>query len=165
MSSIVVALLLIAGCALVATEAFQLLNGQRPLVEYGLMASWLHGTTWNSPRVLIAAGGLGVVGLWLLLKAVLPGKALILPLVSEEQVSAGVTRRGYANALQAAAVVPTADSAQVTVSRRRVRAVVKSSLGTPDTVAEDVRTAVTERLATIHPLRAPRVSVKVKEQA
>ncbi|RJQ66979.1 hypothetical protein D5S17_34940 [Pseudonocardiaceae bacterium YIM PH 21723] len=163
----VTALLLLAAAAFVATWGIQLLANKPPLIAPAQVARQLHATTWDSPRVLAAAAILAVLALILAVKAMLPGRALVLPLDAGDnaEISAGVTRRGMGNALRAAAAqVPGTDSATVAAGSTRVTALVRTSLGAPKQVADEVKAALAERLTTIAPQRMPRVRVRVREQ-
>ncbi|RJQ77731.1 hypothetical protein D5S17_15055 [Pseudonocardiaceae bacterium YIM PH 21723] len=164
-TSSTVAVLILVVVAAAVTTAIQLLMNRTPLLDYTWLARQLNATTWGSPRVLSAAAVLAVLALVVLAKALLPGKRRVLPLRDDtDGVTTGLSRAGYANALRSAASVPSADSARVAVRGGSVTAVVRTSLGTPKEVAEDVRAAITERLATIGPAREPRVRVRVREQ-
>ncbi|ROS44948.1 DUF6286 domain-containing protein [Amycolatopsis thermoflava] len=161
----VVALAGVVACALVATSAVQLLLGERPVLDYDAVAARLHATRWEALPVAIGGGVLAALGLLVLLAAVLPGRALVLPLSggSSAPVKAGASRRSITGSLRSAAEsADGVESAKVRLRRRSVTAKVRGSRLAADDVASQVRRAVEDQLDRIGPARRPRVKVHVR---
>ncbi|MEU7788977.1 DUF6286 domain-containing protein [Amycolatopsis sp. NPDC049159] len=156
------ALVLLAGCVLVAVVAVQLILGKRPWISVEAVASWLHGQRWTDLLPAAAGGIAALLGLVLLLAAALPGAATVLP-VEGGPFEAGVARAGYRSTLRAAAAaVDGASAAAVKLTARRVKVRVTTARTRPDGLADAVREAVGHRLDQIRPANRPTVSVRVR---
>ncbi|AXB43712.1 DUF6286 domain-containing protein [Amycolatopsis albispora] len=154
------ALVLLGGCTVVAVAAIQLILGQRPWLDYGV----LHRIHWNELPVAVSGGVLVLSGLTLVLAAVLPGRLTILPLRGE--TDSGASRRSYRSTLRSAAAgVDGVSRAKLTLRRRRVAAKVRTERTNPTGLAEAVRAAIEQRVAQIDPAVQPRISVKVARRS
>ncbi|GHE81869.1 hypothetical protein GCM10017786_10570 [Amycolatopsis deserti] len=168
LAATLVALIGVIGCVLVATSAVQLLLGERPVLDYDAVAAWLHATRWEALPVAIGGGLLAAVGLVVLLAAVLPGRALVLPLSggSSRVVKAGASRRSITGSLRSAAEsADGVESAKVRLRRGSVTAKVRGGRLAADDVATQVRQAMEDQLDRIAPARRPRVKVRVRSTA
>ncbi|WP_410596129.1 DUF6286 domain-containing protein [Amycolatopsis sp. lyj-23] len=159
--ALVIALVLLAVCVLVAVSAVQLILGERPWVSYDTVAATLHQLRWTDVLPAVAGGVLAVVGLVLLLAAVLPGAATVLPV--DGLFDSGVARGSYRSTLQAAAAgVDGVSGARVKLRSRRVKVRVNTTRTRPDGLGDAVRAAVTGRLDRIAPATRPTVAVRVR---
>ncbi|WP_158889044.1 DUF6286 domain-containing protein [Amycolatopsis anabasis] len=157
------ALAVLAVCVLVATGAIQMLAGQRPLISYAAIAHALHGARWSDLAVGVSGGGAALLGLVVLLGAVLPGKATVLPL-SDEGVGldSGASRRSVRRTLRAAASsVDGVRVSRLALRRRKVTATVRTDRATTEGLPDAVRAALEHRLDQIAPATRPTVRVKV----
>ncbi|KAA9166306.1 hypothetical protein FPZ12_001690 [Amycolatopsis acidicola] len=160
------ALVGLALCALVATSAIQLLVHEKPVLDYHAAAARLHDLHWTSTPVRIAGIVLAVLGLALLLAALLPGRALVLPLQEDGSTSApltsGARRHGMTRTLRASAEsLDGVGSAKVGLRRRKLKARIKPDrLATPE-LGGQVTTALEEQLDRIGPAKRPRTKVKI----
>jgi hypothetical protein len=166
-------LLLLAACALVATDAIQILAHGRPMLSYPSFAARLHRLHWNGTVPAVVAGVMIVLGVILLLAALVPGRPVLVALSSAGQgpggpgegdpalPEAGITRRGLRNLLTAATT--TVDGV-VSVSlklRRRSVATVARTLGGTEGITDAVRAALEQCLDQISPARRPDLRVRV----
>jgi len=160
----IVALVGLAVCALVATSAIQLLVNERPVLDYQRIADYVHGLDWRALPVVITGSALAFFGLVLLLAAVLPGRALVLPLQGGGGTSvAGASRRGMRAALQASAVaVDGVESVRLKYRRRKVTAKVTAARTAPEDLGAQVDEAMIAQLDRIGPQRRPRVHTRIR---
>lgn len=126
----------------------------------------LHTLTWGDRLPMIAGGVLMLTGLLLVLAAVLPGRTRTAPLAGDDpRFVAGLGRSSLRAALVVAArEVPGVESASVRLRGRlwpRAEVRVVTGFHDPDHLAEQVITAVTERLADLAPVRVPSVAVRI----
>lgn len=159
-----VALVGLALCALVATSAVQILLHKPPVLDYARAADWAHDTHWTSLAVVIGGAVLVVLGLVLLLAAVLPGKALVLPLQEggDAPLSSGVRSRSTAAVLRSAVEsVEGVGALKIKLRRKKVTANVIAGRLAPEDLAGQVESALAEQLDRIGPQRRPRVRVRV----
>ncbi|MGK3206056.1 DUF6286 domain-containing protein [Amycolatopsis sp. MEPSY49] len=155
------ALVLLAVCVLVAVSAIQRILGERPWISYDTVAATLHDLRWTDLATAVAGGVPALTGLVLLLAAILPGTATVLPLAG--RFDSGVARGGYRTTLRAAAAgVDGVSAARVKLGRRRVKVRVDTARTRPDGLADAVRTAVAGRLDRIGPATRPAVTVRVR---
>lgn len=159
----VLALLLLAVCVAGVGLAVQHLIGTKEFVRCADIVARLHRIAWDSRWV--AFGGLLAVaaGLILLISAVLPGRAVILPLTGADGFTAGVARRGLRGALRdAAQSVEGVRSARVRLRRRKIRVKIRTANVHSTGLSEYVCAAVGERVTRIGPDPAPRVVVAAR---
>jgi uncharacterized protein DUF6286 len=155
------ALVILAGCVLAAAVSIQLLLGERPWISYAAVTGWLNGQRWTDLIPAVAGGVAALLGLVLLLAAVLPGRARVLPLRGD--LDSGASRRSYRSTLRAAAsTVDGVSGAKLKLGRRRVKAVVTTARTSTDGLADAVRTAVERRIGQIDPVTPPAVKVRLK---
>ncbi|MFI5777540.1 DUF6286 domain-containing protein [Nocardia sp. NPDC051570] len=160
--AVLVALILLAGCVTVIVSLVQRLMGASEFVSYDGVMNRLHETSWADSRGL-ALGVLGAAaGLVLLALAVLPGRSILVPLVAEDEIAAGVGRRGLDEALRLAAQsVEGVQSARVRLRRKRVRITAKALQSHRPELPDAVRSAVDDRLGRIGPCASSRLSALV----
>ncbi|MCM6776344.1 DUF6286 domain-containing protein [Nocardia sp. CDC159] len=159
--AVIVALALLAGSVAVAVSLIQRLSGAKEFVSYDAVASRLHDTTWASGWVLGVGIGAVVVGLILLGVALWPGRAVVVPLESEDGVTAGIARRSLRAAIgDAAAAVDGVHSPRVRLGRRKVR--VRGRAAGDAGLPETVRAAVEQRLLRIAPRAFPRIETALR---
>ncbi|GHF33854.1 hypothetical protein FHX82_005335 [Amycolatopsis bartoniae] len=157
----VVALVGLALCALVATSAVQLLLHKSPVLDYARAAGFAHRTQWSDLPVVIGGGVLAALGLLLLAGALLPGRALVLPL-GDERVPAGAGARSMAAVLRSAAEsVEGVDSAKLKLRRKKVTARVAATRLASEDLAERVRAALEDQLDRIGPAVRPSTRVRI----
>ncbi|MDT8910021.1 DUF6286 domain-containing protein [Amycolatopsis sp. PS_44_ISF1] len=155
------ALVILAVCVFAAAVSIQLIIGEKPWISYAAVTGWLHDRHWTDPIPGIAGGVAALLGLILLLAAVLPGKATVLPLRGD--LDSGASRRSYRSTLRtAASSVEGVSGAKVKLGGRRVKAVVTTARTNTDGLAEAVRTAVEQRVGQIDPVTPPAVKVRLK---
>lgn len=163
----VVALLGLVICALVATSAIQLLLHKPPVLDYARAARALHDTQWHELPVVIGGAILGVLGLALLLSAVLPGRALVLPLqggrsTSDPLISGARSRSMGAVLRSAGESVEGVGAVQVKLGRKKVKAKVTAGRLAPEDLADRVHAALEGQLDRIAPDTRPRTRVKIR---
>ncbi|MFJ1768476.1 DUF6286 domain-containing protein [Amycolatopsis sp. NPDC088138] len=155
-----VAVVLLAICALAAVVAIQTILGQTPWVGYPSVAGWLHATRWSDVVPVLAGAAAILLGLLLLAAAVLPGKLVVLPLAGE--TDSGASRRSYRGTLRAAVSdVDGVAGAALKVKRRKVIARVRTARTNTEGLPDAVRTAIERRLSQIAPATVPAVKVRV----
>ena len=162
--AVALALALLVLCVAVAWSLVQRLTGAREYLSYGSVAARLHATAWDDRQVLIAGAAAVLAGLVLLALAVLPGRAVVVPLTGAEDFAVGVARRGLRGALRdAAQSVEGVRSARVRLHRNRVRVTVRTGYAHTASLAEAVCAAVDERIGCIGTYPAPRVSTRLRK--
>ena len=164
-----VALVLLALCALVVTAVVQSLLGRTPFVSLAQLLAITSSQQWNSPAVVAAAIVVGLIGLVLLVAALRPGRPTVLPLGAVEGPDgrpgavAGVRRHSLDTDLAAAvAAIPGVTAAEVSTSRNRVRARVRVAAAEPDLVPAQVRDRLWARIVEIGPAVRPAVTVRAR---
>ncbi len=159
--SVLVALVVLAGCVPAAAVAVQTLIGEKPWISYDAVASALHGTRWSDTLPAIVGGGLALIGLLLLASAIVPGRPTVLPLDGDPD--SGASRRSYRSTLRtAASAVDGVAGAKLKVKRRKIVSVVTTGRTNTAGLADAVRSAVEDRLAQIGPATVPAVRVRIK---
>jgi hypothetical protein len=156
------ALAVLTACVLVATCAIQMLAGQPPLISYAALAQALHQAHWIDRTLALAGSVAALLGLILLLAAILPGQATILPLRdSQAGMDSGASRRSLRRTLRAAAdSVDGVSATTLKLRRRKVTATVRTHRATTEGLADAVRTALERRLDQIEPAVRPALRVK-----
>lgn len=159
------ALAILVLCALVATMAIQLIGGRPPVVSYAAIAAALHRSQWRDLVVAIAGGAVALAGLVLLLAALIPGRATVLPLDGADP-QAGVSRRSLVLTLRGAAAA-VEGVARVTLAVRgnkvpKVRVRARADRVDDTGVAEAIRAAVDARIDQLSPANRPLVRVRVR---
>lgn len=150
--SALLALVLILGGLLVATEIVLAQSGRRPwVIPHPTWAGWLRERTWDSDVIRLGLAGLALVGLLLLVLAVRRGRPRAVVLTSRAGGPAGVrttaSRRGLDRTLTAAARrVDGVSGARARVGRRSVSVVAETPSRAGDT-KQQVTDAVARRLA------------------
>ncbi|WP_067680553.1 DUF6286 domain-containing protein [Nocardia miyunensis] len=159
----VLAVVSLAASVVIVGALIQHLNGTREFVPYGRVVARLHEISWTDRWV--AVGGVFAIaaGLALLMLAILPGRAVVLPLAGGDGFAAGVARRGLRRALRdAAQSVEGVRSARVRLRRKKVRVTIRTACVHSAGLSERVHAAVDERITRIGPDPAPRVVVAAR---
>lgn len=159
-----VALVGLAVCALVATSAIQILLHKAPVLDYQRAANWAHSTQWTSVVVVIGGAVLAFLGLVLLLAAILPGKALVVPLRESgtTALTSGVGTRSTAAVLRSAAEsIEGVDALKLKVRRKKVTARVAAGRFGAEDLQSQVESALSEQIDRIGQQPRPRVRVTV----
>jgi hypothetical protein len=163
----IVAALLAAAALLTAAEVIsRLLDRQLGALPVSWLSRLGRETQWQDPLALIVAGLAAVAGLLLLVLALRPGRARVVPVTS-----------GYGDALTAASYGAVARhteaaaggvdgiaGARATVRKDRLRLRVDSPLRDPRGLTEQVQQAVAGRLDQLAPLRPLRLKVAVRHR-
>ncbi len=159
----VLAVALLTACLVTVGSLIEYLTGTKGFVPFGWVVARLHAIAWGDRWV--AVGGVVAVaaGLALLTPAILPGRAVLLPLAGDDGFAAGVARRGLCAALRdAAQSVDGVRSARVRLRHRKVRVTIRTAYVHSAGLNERVRAVVAERIALIGPDPAPRVAVTAR---
>lgn len=159
----IVAVILLAAMVLIIASCVQILLGQPPLVAFTDLATQAAMLHWADAVVLIGGGVVAVLGVILLACAWSPGSPTVLPLATaDQQHTAGATRHSLRRTMISTAEgVDGVSHAIATVTPRRIRTTVTTSLRDDSGLSERVRTAVGERLTAIALDRAPRIDVRI----
>ncbi|GAB2685669.1 DUF6286 domain-containing protein [Nocardia thraciensis] len=158
-----VALSLLGVCAVVVLSLVQRLTGAKEFVSYDSIVNRLRETAWEGSWVAVAGVAGVLAGLLLLALGVLPGRPVVVPLAADDEISAGVFRRGLHAALrEAAQSVEGVQSARVRLHRRAIRITARTRHAHPADLPEAVCAAVDERVARIGTHPAPRVSTRLR---
>ncbi|MGW1738796.1 DUF6286 domain-containing protein [Nocardia sp. NPDC001965] len=147
--AILIAGILLTACVAVIVSLVQRLTGAREYLSYDEIAQYLHDLTWDDPLVAAVAVAAVALGAVLLLAAVIPGRALVLPLdaVADDDIEAGVARRDLQATLRSAAVsVNGVRSAQVQVRRARVTVTARTDLHDREDLADEICGVVGARI-------------------
>lgn len=157
------ALVALVVCALLAIVAIQLIGGQPPVVRYQAIAADLHRAQWRDLVVAIVGGAVALAGLILLLTAVIPGRAMVLPLSSDDtELVAGVSRRSLLLTLRSAAgAVDGVAKVRLTLRGRTVAVVAHADRVDDAGIADALRGAVAGRIEQLSPATTPTVKVRV----
>ncbi|WP_280268016.1 DUF6286 domain-containing protein [Nocardia wallacei] len=149
--AIVVALAVLAGSVVVAVSLIQKLSSTRELVSYDDVVTTLRDTEWGSGWVLGAGIAAALAGALLLALALVPGRSVVVPLESEDELDAGIARRSlHAAVRDAAGSVAEVEPVRVRLGRKKIRIGMRTGRAPEDSVAA-VRAAVDERLRRVAP--------------
>jgi hypothetical protein len=157
------ALVALVLCGLIATVAIQLISGRPPVFDYQAIAANLHRAQWRDLAVAISGGVVALVGLVLLLAAVIPGRALVLPLGADDtDLIAGVTRRSLVLTLRSAAgAVEGVATVRLALRGRTVVVVARADRADETGIADALRVAIQHRIEQLAPATTPTVKVRV----
>ncbi len=141
--AVLVALALLAAAVVLIVSLVQRLTDTRELVSYDRVAVELHAIAWGEKPVLVAGVLAAALGALLLVAALWPGRALLVPLAGEEGLRAGVSRRGLRAAVrESAETVDGVTARGVRLRRRSVQVEASTdrveSAGTAEAVADRV---------------------------
>ncbi|MFC5061684.1 DUF6286 domain-containing protein [Actinomycetospora atypica] len=164
--ALVVALVLLAAGALVATAAIQTLSDYRPVFTFEAVTGALSGVAWGSGIVVIVAAVAAVVGVLLVGAAIVPGASHVLPLAAAPAEawngSAGWHRTDLSTRLRRRAVaVEGVDRATVRVRRNRIRVSARTHRGTTADLREVLTADLSADLDALALARRPRLRVTV----
>lgn len=168
LATVIVALMLLAGAALVAAQAISVFRtGSLLLWDAPAIADRLHTTSWRNPAVIAAAGVLIVIGLWLFALAVIPARHTLVELrESDPAVSTGISPAGLRRGLGAAALrVDGITAADTRIRRGSVIVAARTPLARSASLPAAVTTAVTNRLGELDPVRPLIVRARVTSTA
>jgi hypothetical protein len=167
-----VALVILAGCVLVAVSCIQQLTGHLSVVSWSRLAGYGHRLHWHDAQVLTVGGIAACLGVVLLACAVLPGTPTVFPLATDHDttdpaaggsVDAGVTRRSLQQALRhAAADADGVTAASVRANNRTVVLTVRSPRPNRTEVGDLVGQQLQRRLDLVALARRPRLRVHVR---
>ncbi|AVH22636.1 DUF6286 domain-containing protein [Nocardia cyriacigeorgica] len=162
--AIVIAVVVLAACVAVTVSLVQRLTGTKEYVSYDSVAGELHGITWNELPVLIGGVVALLIGVVLLVIALLPGRAKVLPLTGpDDGIQAGVSRSGLRTLLRSSAGrVDGVTSARVKVRRDTVTVIARTDRHDNAGLADAICATVTDR---VHQLGRPVKRVKAKLHA
>lgn len=158
-----VAVVLLAVCALVAASCVQILLGQTPLLPFSAMAQAGAQLTGAGVPVLAAAAVVALVGLVLLVVAIRPGNPTVIPLTdSGTGIETGISRRSLDRALtDSATTIDGVTRAGARTRGRTTTVTAHAAFGDPADKKTQVRAALDEQLARIGPARPQRLRVRV----
>lgn len=160
--AVIVALVLLALSVGAIVWAVQRLAGAREFVSYQRVATELHGRTWDDVPVLVTGVVLAALGLVLLVLAIWPGRAVVVPLAGDDGLRGGVTRRGLGTALRASATtVVGVSAARIRVRRKAVKARIRTDRARSEGLAEAVCERLTTRVQEIGPQSVRKVKASV----
>lgn len=155
------ALVLLATCVFIAGLAIQLITGTRPWVSYDAVATALNRTHWDDLGLALAGGGVALIGLVMLLAAILPGKATVLPVAGD--FDTGVSRRSLYHTLHdAAATVDGVGRAKLKLRRRKIAARVHTERTMTEGLTDAVHAALEQRISQINLAARPAVKVTLR---
>ncbi|MEU7335193.1 DUF6286 domain-containing Asp23/Gls24 family envelope stress response protein [Streptomyces sp. NPDC007074] len=128
--------------------------------------NWLTGHGPGDTQVVLAGGGLALLGLWLTVLAVTPGRRRLLTLSAPgTSLDAAADRSAVAESVRdAVADVPGIGPVAVRVRRRRVVVRAGLAFGDRDTARDEVAAATRRVLGGWRPRRAPRVRIMVRTE-
>ncbi|GGL46804.1 DUF6286 domain-containing protein [Nocardia jinanensis] len=144
--------ILLAACIAVIVALIQRLTGTHEYLSYDSVARYLHGLTWDDPVVAAVAVAAIAIGALMLLAAVLPGRARVLPLNADtaDGIEAGVDRRDLRAMLRVAAnSVSGVHSARVKIRRTTVTVTARTDLHNREGMAEEICDVVGTRVQQI----------------
>ncbi|WP_174361637.1 DUF6286 domain-containing protein [Nocardia paucivorans] len=155
--AVLVASTLLGMCVAVGVSLVQRLIGVREYMSYDRVAYELHGRTWDEPQVLAVGSAVAVIGALLLVTALLPGRARVLPLTDSrpDGIEAGIGRRDLRALLRHSAMeVEGVVSARVRIRRDLALAIVRTDRRSHDDMAAAVCSVLGERVREVGaPLR------------
>jgi hypothetical protein len=119
---------------------------------------------WADPATLVASALACLVGLWLLMLGLTPGRPRLIPLASPDPDSTvGITRGAVRRRLAAVAdQMDGVSRARVRLGRRRLDVTVSTPLREPGDLRERVAVTLGHHLEELAPLRPPQVRVAVR---
>lgn len=162
-SAVVVAVALLALCVAVIVSLVQRLSGSREYLSYNSVATRLHDTHWGDSVVLVAGIVIALIGLALILLAVTPGRAVVVPLRRLDGGDAGIDRRSLRLALRrSATAVPGVTSARIGVRGNSVRVSAVSDRADVQELPGSVHQAVADALERLGTPTVPRVRARLR---
>ncbi|MFF2380683.1 DUF6286 domain-containing protein [Streptomyces sp. NPDC058108] len=128
--------------------------------------NWLTGHGPGDTQVVLAGGGLALLGLWLTVLAVTPGRRRLLTLAAPgTSLDAAADRSAVAASVRCAVTdVPGIGPVDVRVRRRRVVVRAGLAFGDRDTAHDQVAAATRRVLGGWRPRHAPRVRIMVRTE-
>ncbi|MFE3443531.1 DUF6286 domain-containing protein [Nocardia sp. NPDC059180] len=159
--AVAIAVVVLAACVAVTVSLVQRLTGTHEYLSYDSVAGEVHGITWNELPVLVGAIVALAIGVLLLVIALLPGRAKVLPLTGDDGIEAGVSRSGLRTLLCTSATgVDGVSSARVKVRRDVVTVIARTDRHDNAGLADTICDTVTGRVQQLgHPVK--RVKAKL----
>ncbi|MFE3263271.1 DUF6286 domain-containing Asp23/Gls24 family envelope stress response protein [Streptomyces sp. NPDC059215] len=151
----------------VALDMIRVRAAHRPAAAWRTgTLNWLTGHGPGDTQVVLAGGGLALLGLWLTVLAVTPGRRRLLTLSAPgTSLDAAADRSAVAASVRdAVADVPGIGPVAVRVRRRRVVVRAGLAFGDRDTARDEVAAATRRVLGGWRPRHAPRVRIMVRTE-
>jgi hypothetical protein len=158
------ALALLLASVIVIVEVALAAAGQAPgLVDFTQWTTWMSERTWDDPTVRTILVGLLLLGLLLLLLTLRRGKPATLSLRPRTSgVDVQASRKSVERSLVASASRTSGvTSADASVRRRKARIVARAGRNPEPSLAQDVESAVRERLSSLSLAEEPRLDVQI----
>ncbi|QSB15415.1 hypothetical protein JQS43_03375 [Natronosporangium hydrolyticum] len=165
LSAVLVAAVVTVVAAVVAMETIGYLVDQPVgVVPAGELAQTARDTAWDDPLVFLVAIVAGLIGVFLLLLAFLPGRSRALPAATDRSDTLLAVRPSAVErlAVRAAVAVPGIHHATAVCRRGRLRVRADTGLHDPTGLAAQTGHAVADRLAQFRLLRPPRIRVDLR---
>ncbi|SDH25569.1 hypothetical protein SAMN05421505_11335 [Sinosporangium album] len=133
-------------------------------IPYKGLLAWASATPWQDPALLVGAAIVTLLGIWLIVLALRPGRPGMVPLHTGDPESImGMRRRSFARSLaHAAEEVMGIDRAKVTIGDHRADVTAHTRLHDTGELAEEVRQAVTQRLESFDAIGGYAVRVNIR---
>ncbi|MGP3988142.1 DUF6286 domain-containing protein [Streptomyces sp. 3N207] len=163
----IVALLLFAGVGILLYDVASVRAGRPGMVWRRTLTDELAGRRLDDPYMLAGAAVVAVLGLWLLVLALTPGKRSLLTMRPDvPHVRAGLERSAAALVLRDRAMeISGVQSVRVTVTRRKVRARAAAHFRDLDEVRSDLDGALREGIGQLGLASRPDLSLHVRRTA
>ncbi|MBQ0865052.1 hypothetical protein KBY17_15110 [Streptomyces sp. RK75] len=162
-----VALLLFAGTGILLYDVASVRAGRPGMAWRRSLTDELAGRRLDDTFMLAGAAVVAVLGLWLLVLALTPGKRSLLTMRPDvPQVRAGLERSAAALVLRDRAMqIPGVQSVRVKVARRKIRARAMAHFRDLDEVRGELDGALREGIGQLGLARRPGLSVHVRRPA
>lgn len=161
------AFIVLVATAFLLFDVIRVRTGHTAAAWRRTLADELASRPIDDPWVITGAAVAAVLGLWLLVLALAPGRRHLLPMAVTDDPDgpqAALDRDGAARLLRDAALrVPGVSHADVRVRRRRINARAQVAFRDPDTVRTDLTTALTAQRDALGLARSPRLTVRVRQ--
>lgn len=164
-AAVVVSTVTVLVAGLAAAELIAVLAGAPlRLVPLERVSEPAVGTRWAGPEMLIASAATAVIGLYLLLTALIPGKSSHMVLRTDDRdLVVGLSRRGLCRIAESTAQeTDGVTGARARIRGRTVRVVVRTPAPADPGLRARVESGVRERLLELGPARPVRVRAKVR---
>ncbi|MCH6159573.1 DUF6286 domain-containing protein [Streptomyces sp. M600PL45_2] len=159
----IVALLALAAAGLMLYDLISVRAGRSAMSWRRALADEMATTPVDDPKVLAAACVVALLGVWLIVLAVTPGRRGLLPMRQSAGVRAGLERTAAALVLRDRAMqVSGVQSVRVAVGRRKVRARARAHFRDLHDVRGDLDSALGSGIRQLGLARQPGLSVHVE---
>lgn len=161
--AIIVAVAILALCGVAAAALLEQIIGRRSFIGWAGLASYGNHERFTGPVVLAVAATGAVLGVVLLVCALWPGRAAVVPVASEEPITAGVARARLRRELRAiASDVDGVSHAVVRLRRRTVTTRARTERTDVDTVRQVLQATMERALARAALARPGQLRVKLR---